>query len=261
MAVYDWAIEPETRWRLKREARAYFANLKQRAPDQKRVLIFAQGRTGSTVLENLLSSTGHFEERGELLGANNERVFAPAAYLKGMARLSSAENFLCHVKIYHLGNNREDAGAKRVDPAEFLQSLSDDGWSIVHLQRRDKLRHFLSGIIAKKRGGYHKFDDSPEKITITVDRQEMERVLRRRAGTDRREREILSTVNHLPLIYEDHLSTSEVQAQTVKRLLDFVGLERRMARTTMKKINSRPLEEVIDNYADVQRWARELEEE
>jgi len=258
MTVYDKVIEPETRWRLKREARAYFANLTRTAPDRKRVLIFAQGRTGSTVLENLLSSTGHFEERGELLGANNERIFAPAAYLNGMARLSSAENFLCHVKIYHLGHDRKVAGAKPVDPGEFLQTLSNDGWSIVHLQRSDKLRHYLSRIIAEKRGGYHKFDDSPEKITITVDRQDMERVLRNRATIDRREKEFLATINHLPLIYEDHLSTSELQAETINTLLDFIGLERRMATTKMKKINSRPLEDVIENYADVQRWAREF---
>ncbi len=80
----------ETFWRLRRKVKAYWASVFSPAPKTQRVLIFAQGRTGSTVLESLLVSTRRFEERGEMLGANNEPVHLPARCLRGMARRTAS---------------------------------------------------------------------------------------------------------------------------------------------------------------------------
>ena len=66
---------------------AYLFNaIKTKSPDQVRVVIFAQGRTGSTLLESLLCSTGHFFKNGELLNndtGKNEIIF-PTQYIRGL---------------------------------------------------------------------------------------------------------------------------------------------------------------------------------
>jgi LPS sulfotransferase NodH len=248
----------ETIWRLRREVKAYWASVFSPAPKTQRVLIFAQGRTGSTLLESLLVSTQHFEERGEMLGANNERVRLPARYLRGMARRHPDQNFLCHVKIYHLTTDRTAHGARPVDVNGFLRALAADGWKIVYLRRRDKFQHYLSGLIAKQRDAYHKYDAGAEDWQIEVDQKDLVRGITTRRRLDQDEAAALLGIAHLPLVYEDDLMTPEAQAEAVGKILDLAGLEQRAASTRMQKINARPLQQTVTNYDDALRWAAEL---
>lgn len=245
----------------RRELRAYANLMRRPSDDRRRLLIFAQGRTGSTVLEDLLCSTGYFSGNGELLGANGEGVrFAPQ-FLEGLARGEDDKHFICHVKIYQLLQDRQRAGARPVEPAPFLRKLNSYGWKIVHLKRKDMFRHFLSGQLARARGGYHKRDDTPEAFTFEIERRSMAQVMRRRARWTRREIRALKGIPHLTLTYEDNLQDSNVQQATVNEVLDFVDLEKRDAETRLRKINRRPLEETISNYSDVKRWWKEIVEE
>ena len=55
-----------------KELRAYSADIfKKCSPEKRRVVIFAQGRTGSTLLEDILCSSGYFSANGELLSKKN----------------------------------------------------------------------------------------------------------------------------------------------------------------------------------------------
>ncbi|MDY7024190.1 MAG: hypothetical protein SWJ54_23045, partial [Cyanobacteriota bacterium] len=48
-------------------------HIRKSSPNQVRTLIFAQGRTGSNLLENLLVSTGYFRKTGEKLNTQYKR--------------------------------------------------------------------------------------------------------------------------------------------------------------------------------------------
>lgn len=72
--------------RRRRELGAYSLARRHAGSDQPRVLIFAQGRTGSTLLESLLASTGQFISYGELLGHSNPDLRHPIRYIEGHAR-------------------------------------------------------------------------------------------------------------------------------------------------------------------------------
>ncbi|MEM7702575.1 MAG: hypothetical protein AAF251_11610 [Pseudomonadota bacterium] len=253
-------IEPSTRWRLKREAKAYWSYLTSGSAPSKKVLIWAQGRTGSTVFENLLASTGYFSQTGELLSReyDNVKVRYPIAFLKGTSRFAPHENFVCHVKIYQLLEDRKRQGCAPVEPAEFLQSLKEDGWQFVYVRRRDKFQHFLSGELAKARGAYHKFDAQPEDFTIRLERDRIETAIARRNRWDQREQAALENIEYFPVVYEDNLSSVEAQKETIRRVLEFLDLPYREPKTRMKKINSRGPHEIIENYAEVQDWLKEL---
>lgn len=252
-------FSPQERWRLRRELVAYYNLLRHPRPRKRRLLIFAQGRTGTTLLESLLASTGHFEGKGEVLGANHERVRFPIAYMKGLSRKFPHENIVCHVKIYHLGHDRLQNGARPVEPARFLAALRKDGWDIVTIRRADKFEHYVSGCIARARGAYHKLDDRDEEIRVRIDRADLERGMLNRHALDLREAEALARIPHLPLQYETDLKLPEMQQATIARVLSRLGLEQRPAKTALKKINARPGAGIIVNYDEAREWAEEIE--
>ena len=255
-----WLLDRETRWRVKREARAYIALLLRPRLTTRRLLIFAQGRTGSTLLESLLESTGHFDGKSEVLGALNEKVRLPISYIRGVARIFPQRNIVAHVKIYQLGRDRIEHGAEPIDPGVFLRTLHEKGWDIVALRRRDKFDHYISGCLARARGDYHKVDDKAEDIVIEIDREDLLQGMARRAKMDEREAAALAGVPHFEIVYEDDLMTPEAQQDTISRLLDHLGLEPRPAKTPLRKINSKPRSQVIANYEDARLWAAEMQD-
>ena len=160
-----------------REAGLYATGaLKRPARGQVRAIIFAQGRTGSTLLENLLASTGHFAAQGEILSCDAHEVKAPLAYVRAAAKRTAPRNVACHVKVYHLTRDRR----RPVDPARFLRALHAEGWTIIQLRRRDILRHGLSTLVAEARGDFHRFDDREEDLSIAVDPDELRQLLAER---------------------------------------------------------------------------------
>jgi LPS sulfotransferase NodH len=214
-------------------------------PDQARVVIFAQGRTGSTLLEHLICSTGHFEPNGEILNVDfEEEVAAPAEFVRGMAKSGVMDNFIFHVKIYQLTHDR----SAPIDPAAFLKALREDGWTIVHLTRENIVQHTLSNVVAEHRGCYRKFDDEKENLRITVDCEAFVAGVRARLRHADAERAALDGVDHLAVSYERDLLDASCHQRTVERLLDHLGLERRPATTRRRKVNTIPAAELVVNY-------------
>ncbi len=61
--------------------------LKPTPSDQIHLLIFCQGRTGSTLLESLLASTGYFCAHGELFNIPRKgKVLCPAGHVRGLSK-------------------------------------------------------------------------------------------------------------------------------------------------------------------------------
>jgi hypothetical protein len=168
---------------------------------------------------------------------------------------------VCHVKIYHLDQDRIKHGAKPVDPACFLRAVQADGWHIIALRRRNKFDHYVSGCLARARGGYHKTDYHEETIRLTIDRADLESGIRYRRARDQQEANALLGIPHIALEYESDLATPDQQQATIQRLLAVYGLEPRPASTGLKKIASRPASEIIANFDEAWSWALALDEE
>lgn len=244
--------------RIGRDWRAYLHLLVRRRPHDVRVLIFGLGRTGSTLLEDLLCSTGHFAKHGEILGEGASRVRFPAAFLKGSARRRRNKNFICHVKATHLGRDRERAGVRTVDMKVFLQSIVDDGFRIIHLRRSNKLAQFLSQRMAEARGQYHKRDDGPETQRVAVDRQQLIKFMEWRKARDGEEAAALEGLDFIEVEYERDLEKPSMHQSTIDRILDCLSLERHPAQTSLRKVNKRSFHEIVENYDEFAAWASEL---
>ena len=249
--------------RAQREAAAYLRDALSSPTDPgTRTLLFAQGRTGSTLLESLLCSTGHFRKNGEVLKDAAIRVRFPERYVRGLSRdpvrCSPDGNFVCHVKLYHLTDHRKWAGGRPVAPAVFLRRLSEDGWRIIYLRREDRIHHTVSNLAAAARGTYHKTDDRPENTRVHVERDKLERWVRRREQYEREERQALAGLPFHEVVYERDLLDGAVHQATTDAVLDFLSLERRPVQTELRKVNARPLSELVDNYDEFSEWVRAL---
>jgi LPS sulfotransferase NodH len=221
----------------------------------RRVLIFAQGRSGSTLLESLLASTGHFKVNDEPLMGTGKWVRFPANYLIGLSRDPKRQgpegHFVCHVKVDHLTKYRARVGSLTIPPTDALRVLFADGWSIIALRRQDRVRQVVSSLYGRKRGNWHKHEDSRERPRLYIDLDQMTERLHAIEERTRVEEEALAGVPHLDIVYERDLLSPARHASTIARVLDFVGLEPKgEVATSLRKIVTQPLSEVIVNYAE-----------
>lgn len=229
--------------------------LKQPDSDQIRVLIFAQGRTGSTLLESLLVSTGHFRRHGEILNTEyKDEVRFPLTYIRGLSNWHANDNFICHVKLYHLTEDRQ----RPVDPVTFLKTLSAEGWKFIYLKRENKVMHALSNLIAESRGIYHKTDDKKEKFTLGVDCPYFEYWVKRRFQLEAAEQAVLDQLDsYHEVFYERDLEQGDRQQETVNSILQYLALEPKEANARTRKINTIPLPELISNYDEFLRCVQQ----
>ena len=239
---------------------SYF--MKPMTTDPVRLVIFAQGRTGSTLLESLLCSTRHFRRNGELLKARHGEIMHPIQYILGRSKIKAHENFIFHVKINQLTEDRK----RPVDPVAFLETLCENGWRVIYLRRANKVRHALSNIVAQQRGRYHKYNDNKEELKVHVNCEELVRRVEDRFRREKAEREVLANIKYHEVVYEEDLEEPASHQKTVDRVLNFVSLESRVASTWLEKINTQSLEDLIVNYDEFvaqlrkREWLKFLEE-
>ena len=231
-----------------REILSYgFHALKSHATDATRVVIFGQGRTGSTLLENLLCSTGHFRERGELLNVSPGEILFPTAFIRGLSLWRGNPNFIFHVKIYQLTEDRK----RPVDPSTFMTTLQQEGWKIIYLKRKNKVKQALSNIMAEQRGGFFKFDKREEELVINIDCERFVSLVQNRFRHEEAEKEVLEKLDYHTVVYEDDLENTESHQEATHRIFEYVGLEPKQVASRYKKINTRLPKDFIENYDEL----------
>ncbi|MGB3294581.1 MAG: hypothetical protein WBB01_16475 [Phormidesmis sp.] len=182
-------------------------------------MIFAQGRTGSTLLENLLCSTGYFSENGEVLNTIYGEIAFPLSFISGLSKRYPS-NFIFHVKTYQLTQDRK----KPIDPGTFLETLYADGWKIIYLRRENKIKQALSNIIANHRGKYHKLDQKEENLKILFSCEKLIKKVKKRLAYGEEEKAALANVTYHEVAYESDLENAQAHQKTVDRILEYLSL-------------------------------------
>lgn len=209
-------------------------------PDQ-RFVIFAQGRSGSTLLADLLNSHPRIYCADEPLTWTRRD---PARYAAACSVGHRGDTYGFKVKIYQLTD------AQQVDPGVFLQRMVADGWRVIHLQRRNVLRQALSAVVAEQRQVYHQFDSSGP-APVRIDPPELLARTAQRVAFCRHEAEALEGIDHLALVYEDDLLDPATQQGAASRVFSYLGLEDVPASTELRKIADRSLQRVVANADEV----------
>ncbi len=209
---------------------------------QKRVLIFGMGRTGSTLLEDLLQSTGYFEAHGELFRPSEPLQLKPLDYF--VEKASACEkHFISHIKVYQMESVVKSELSKR----EFLEGLLENGWQFIYLKRRNRLKHLFSSVRAQESSIYHTETILPS-FTTTVDCFQFKHGVKQLERWETEELELLEHLPYLTIEYERNLENEESQSSTIKTILDYLELPERPFQTKLKKVVRGELSSIITNY-------------
>lgn len=209
----------------------------------RRFVIFAQGRSGSTLLTELLNSHPQVYCADEIL---TWKRAAPVRYARACSIGHRADVYGFKVKLYQL------TVAQQIErPATFLRQMRDDGWQVLHLQRRNVLRQALSAIVAERRDVYHLAVGATGPKPVHIDPEELLRRADQRAQFSADEHVALEGVDHLSLVYEDDLLTPELQQQTAERAFTWLGLDAVPATVRLRRIVEGSWSSVVANADEV----------
>lgn len=258
-----WLVRTRLLPRLAVLLRGLFGRLDRTRPAQDNVVLFHIGRSGSTVLGDLLYQNKRMFWDGEVIrqficeqenaGAGPDKSLA---YICRRIRLATrGRRYGCEIKPFHV----QRAGATM---DEFVAGLERAGFShFIVLERRNYLRKVVSSLIAAQTGRWHNSSyEKPERARITIDPDCIQidhtvttllKVLDNYASEFDRLREVLGSRRSLWLTYEDDISSDPVSAY--RRVCDFVGLTPASVTTRYARTNPWPLADLIENYSEIDR--------
>jgi hypothetical protein len=212
---------------------------------QKRVLIFGLGRSGSTLLEDLLQSTGHFKAHGELFNPSEPIYDDPVQFYIDKATQCHNQHFISHIKVYEMASVIQSGMSKR----EFLDHLIEQGWQIVYLTRTNKIKHTLSSYRAHESSIFHTNEILPIK-NFTIDCFKFKHSVGQFFKWESEEKQILNGLPYMKVEYELHLENQESHQSTINAILNYLELPLRTVSTKHKKVIRGELETIIANYAE-----------
>ena len=233
-----------------REYAVYFLSLfSPLALPSNRFVIFAQGRSGSTLLIDLLNSHPDIFTYGEIFSKNVIRkVKNPVRFASGLMVLNKKPTCGFKVKIYQLTRDQnKDAG-------EVLKRFSEQGWKIIFLHRDNYFLHAVSDLRSEKLKVWHELR-SGEKSTnnkVNISYEEMIEALEFREKNRIDEINALDGIEHFSVSYEDNLENAEKQKAFSIDMLNYLGLSDITLDTKLQKVVKGSLSEVIENYSELE---------
>jgi hypothetical protein len=152
--------------------------------------------------------------------------------------------------LAHQARNRHgDAGV--------LQDLRADGWQVLHLRRRNLLRHALSFIDVERgqphvavgaANGFEPIEVEPEYLIAGI--IGLEAATEIVAGH-------LAPGPDIELVYEDDLRTEDSQARTAEKLFEWLGVPTTAASPRFVRRTPKRLQDAIANYDEVAKLIRQ----
>jgi len=251
----DWEKLQLALWRSRRrigwgylvEAAVYLQVLWRRTLPSSRFVVFAQPRSGSQLLCDLLDAHSRIQCDMEILYA---RVLSPNRLVRCRARLSKCDTYGFKCMLYQLTQTQGIADARA-----FLAGLHGEGWRIIYLSRRNTLRHVLSILLWRQSGKAHRYavrhGRKPRVGKLAVDCERLHRRLARQQHEQRLEEESLDDLPCLRLVYDDDLYTGADQQRTLARIFDWLGLERETVASDLVRNTPERLADLIENYDEV----------
>jgi len=215
-----------------------------------RFLIFAQGRTGSTLLVDLLNSHPEVFSLGEILSRtviNN--VKNPTRFANGLMTLNKKTTRGFKVKVYQISREQNKI------PSTVLKSFYDDGWKIIYLHRDNFFLHAISDLRSEKTKTWHHIkgpnEHKPKKVHIEYD--ELWDAITHREKCQKDEIEALDGIEYFSMSYEEDLVNSEKQSKSMKKLLKFLNLREMPLDTKLQKIVKGKLNDNIENFDQLEK--------
>lgn len=125
------------------------------------------------------------------------------------------------------------------EPSRFMAILYEHGYKVVHLQRRDLMRHAIAMIKGQPPNSCH---INPEELMATLKYLDEQRIV---------EAAIVSQVPHLKITYETDLLDPNIHNATAQRLCNFLALDRQQHTQCSIKLVHQSISDLVANYDEV----------
>lgn len=213
---------------------------------EKQFVIFGRGRSGSTLLVDLLNSNPNIYCDGEIL---NRKLISPLGHIRNCSKMHKARIYGFKLLSYQLRSIQNIP-----DPEEFLELLVEDyGYKMIFITRQNLLRQTLSKHYANFRNSWHEKGKSVSRPLMHVDIPQLLRNLDEGYQLGTFEQKVVSHIDHLPLSYEENLSSPEKQEDTLLKVSEFLGIEPFQGQSHLKKITGSRYSDFIENVEEMVR--------
>lgn len=209
-----------------------------------RFCILCSGRTGSELLVELLNSHPQIRCDKEILRTHQRW---PLSYVRGRARAAQLRG----ARAYGFKFTSDQFGLLGVEPTRLVRWLRREGFSPIHLVRRNLLRQSLSHLRARGSGRYHVRGDGTLDSRFHVDVIDLVLQMRWIELTNALVQRELAGVEHISMCYEDDLLDADAQTRSVTDLVRRLGLEPVTPRTALHRISTGSLSDDLVNYDEV----------
>ncbi len=213
-------------------------------------ILFAQGRTGSTVLTDLIKKSSQIHCDGEIFGAFMPiKILFPTYYKRSLARVSTAPIYGYRIKIYDLIMFHNHTFQESI---EFMRNEFNNGNKIIFLNRENKFRQAMSSLVAEARGTYHQKKGAnglAEKVV--VDAKSIPERIEKLKQFSSWEKEALAGFDYLEINYEKDLLPPDRHQATLDRITEFLGVEACAADSQYKRSSDDDISKYVENHEEV----------
>jgi LPS sulfotransferase NodH len=220
--------------------------LRRPAARPTRFVVLSQPRTGSSLLCGSIRWHPQILMQGEILNHRYERPDLPAH--SGADRLRVALSVATHAAVgCKLHACQPDPGSEHWESA-WDELFADPTIKVVHLARQDTLAQLASWKIAEQLNRWGDQLDVRERPVIRIDPAELIWFRRWNATADRVR---MSRLQRHPLLAVNYESLRDRWESTVEMVLRFIGVEPIPLDPCATRNETRPLDQVIVNYAEL----------
>ena len=221
-------------------------------PEKKgKFIIFGRGRSGSNLLRSLLNSHPDVFCDPEIFNEAYPKMkfFAfkwlitslPFVYLYYKKSQIVMDYYGFKLHYYQFSNIKDK-----------LRVLSKRNWKIIHLQRKNIIKEAFSWIIARQTEKWVRTSQQPdptEKYHVNVE-MFLERVAKS-IQSEQAENEILDSVDHIKVIYEEELLNAEDWGATCAKIFKYIGTDPVPVSSNTRITDPRPDAERIENFQEI----------
>ena len=139
----------------------------------------------------------------------------------------------------------------------LVDYLKKNNIKVILLLRENILRNALSDLRARSTGIYHHQDNNEEqrsglsKLNVEIDalKNKMDDIVRQNKQLEN----IVSDMDYIKIRYEDF----EDWDVTMNKISDFLKVSRQPVKAGAKKLNPDALQDMIENYSEVETWLKQ----
>jgi len=211
-------------------------------------VIFGQGRSGSTLLKQLLHSHPAINCDGELLNVKDNYITNPFAlrlaykfpirFFNFRSRISKNELYGFTLLFYQYYPQRY-----------LLEKLHNNGWRVIHITRENDFLQSISHFVARQTNLWHRTHEHSDHLQkVLIDPNEFLSWIKLLAKNKATENEIFKNLDHFRVVYENDLQQEDLWPNITSRIFEFLNTCQAPVSAGIKKTYARPYSEIVENY-------------